>query len=440
MLRSPNLTTDILRLRWLIAAEQFQLCFARSVPPTEELQLKCRQLEWSLAARRFQLAYARHVQALIKTGFNPDQPRVPAGNPDGGQWTSGGGIPARVRLADASPAASPGPVMSDASPDPIRPGAQYAAGPTQITIHPIARDIIRDPTGQQPWEKYVNSYRPDGSLAEQTITNRDGSAIRAQYAAPEDANWDERYTVTSADGAVTTFQNAGLTQTIFDGEGRPVSQTIWTSDGPEPQATVQPAYLESVPHPAARALGAALALYTWMSSRNSVDQSAVFAFRADAFTPGESTKDSAIWVGKLTRDQVDDACPRHAEVQSITNQAAGAINQGDYETPQKYGTAVHKWIEEAINSPTTVPRSPPPDPNFRAEVSLLKSEDENYGVIGTRRIDVYENPRTGTVCVYDIKTGRSGLKPPRMLELASTVQYHYPGTQRIIVTEVRPRR
>jgi len=28
---------------------------------------------------------------LVKTGFNPGQPRVPAGNPDGGQWTSGDG-------------------------------------------------------------------------------------------------------------------------------------------------------------------------------------------------------------------------------------------------------------------------------------------------------------------------------------------------------------
>ena len=26
-----------------------------------------------------------------KAGFKPDQPRVPAGNPDGGQWTGGGG-------------------------------------------------------------------------------------------------------------------------------------------------------------------------------------------------------------------------------------------------------------------------------------------------------------------------------------------------------------
>lgn len=27
---------------------------------------------------------------LTLRAYNPDQPRVPAGNPDGGQWTSGG--------------------------------------------------------------------------------------------------------------------------------------------------------------------------------------------------------------------------------------------------------------------------------------------------------------------------------------------------------------
>jgi hypothetical protein len=101
---------------------------------------------------------------------------------------------------------------------------------------------------------------------------------------------------------------------------------------------------------------------------------------------------------------------------------------------------VHTWMEEQINGPKTVPRSPPRDPNFRAELSLVESKFEDYGVAGTRRIDVYENPGSGTVCIYDIKTGRSGLKPARMPELASAVQYYYPGTQRIIVTEVRPRR
>lgn len=177
-----------------------------------------------------------------------------------------------------------------------------------------------------------------------------------------------------------------------------------------------------------------------MSSRNSAEQTAVFAFRADAYRPGANADDPAIWVGRLTSDQVDDACPRHAEVQSITNQAAEAIHRGNYDTRQQYGTAVHMWIKTEINGPDTTPSSPPSDPNFRAEVSLIKSRDAGYGRVGSKRIDVYENPGTGAVCVYDIKTGREGLSPARMLELASTVQYYYPGTQHIIVTEVRPRR
>ncbi len=50
------------------------------------------------------LAYFDHCYARFwvesKAGFNPDQPRVPAGNPDGGQWIGIGGQDAtRVRLA-----------------------------------------------------------------------------------------------------------------------------------------------------------------------------------------------------------------------------------------------------------------------------------------------------------------------------------------------------
>lgn len=395
-----DLTTDILRLRSLIAAEQFELLLARSALPTERLSAKSSQLQASLALRRMQLAYARHLVALGKAGFNPAQPRVPAGHPEGGQWTREGGA------ADAGP----------------------------------YRDVVRDTSGRQPWESYANLYRADGSLAEQAVVNRDGSAIRAQFASSEAAGWDERYAVRTADGDVTTFQNAGPVQTILDSEGRPVSQTLWTSDGPEAQAFVQPAYFEAVPHPAAKAVGAALALYTWMSSRNTAESTAVFGFRADAYSRGASADDAAIWAGRLTREEVDDACPRHAEVQSIANRAAEVIDRGAFRSAAEYGTAVHMWIRREINGPDSTPASEPRDPNFRAELSLLKSDIEDYGVAGTRRIDVYENPESGTVCIYDIKTGRSGLTPARMLELASTVQYYYPGTQRIIVTEVRPRR
>lgn len=360
-----------------------------------------------------QLALVEYVECERKAGFDPDQPRVPAGNPDGGQWTSGGN--------------NNGPNPQDAEPS-------SGFGPSGLRV-------VRDDTRQQSWESHVDLYREDGSLAEQAVFNRDGSAIRSEFAASHDGgSWDERHTVIAADGTVTTFQTSGATQNTLDGIGQVEGQVVWTSNGPEAQAVVQPAYYIPVPHPVAAAVEAGLVLYTWMSTRNSASETAVFGFRAGAYTPGQTEDSPAIWVGRLTRDEVDDACPRHAEVQSITNQSAEAIDRGAYPNAAQYGTAVHLRIKREINGPDTTPSSVPRDQNFRAELSLLKSADENYGALGTKRIDVYENPGTGTVCIYDIKTGRGELSMARMLELASSAQYYYPGTKRIIVTEVRPSR
>ena len=75
------------------------------------------RLKWLAAATRFEIAMRRHDRALklaYKYGYNPAQPRVPAGNPDGGQWTTdanGNPIrrnpPSRVRLAGESPTGGP---------------------------------------------------------------------------------------------------------------------------------------------------------------------------------------------------------------------------------------------------------------------------------------------------------------------------------------------
>jgi hypothetical protein len=55
----------------------------------------------------------RDVYPALAQKYSPDQPRVPAGNPDGGQWTDGGG--------KNDPR-----VLSDADPEGIRPYQQYA--------------------------------------------------------------------------------------------------------------------------------------------------------------------------------------------------------------------------------------------------------------------------------------------------------------------------
>ena len=41
---------------------------------------------WQLAGLRVQAAMLR-LSVVLKAGFRPDQPRVPRGRPDGGQWT-----------------------------------------------------------------------------------------------------------------------------------------------------------------------------------------------------------------------------------------------------------------------------------------------------------------------------------------------------------------
>jgi hypothetical protein len=35
-------------------------------------------------------AKLRHLASAVETKYDPNQPRVPAGNPDGGQWTDAG--------------------------------------------------------------------------------------------------------------------------------------------------------------------------------------------------------------------------------------------------------------------------------------------------------------------------------------------------------------
>lgn len=60
--------------------------------PETDFQTSITRLRWHLAAENV-IESARRVALLLKANFDPNQPRVPAGNPDGGQWTRVGGSP-----------------------------------------------------------------------------------------------------------------------------------------------------------------------------------------------------------------------------------------------------------------------------------------------------------------------------------------------------------
>jgi hypothetical protein len=57
----------------------------------ERVSTALRRLHYQLAAARVIAVAGRLVELLGKANFNPDQPRVPRGNPDGGQWAAVGG-------------------------------------------------------------------------------------------------------------------------------------------------------------------------------------------------------------------------------------------------------------------------------------------------------------------------------------------------------------
>lgn len=208
----------------------------------------------------------------------------------------------------------------------------------------------------------------------------------------------------------------------------------WTSIGGEGgdsesfEDLVQPAFAPAVV-PAVAAVEAALALFAGLSALNSRNSRAIFEFNARGYDRDGDVPDIAT-SRLLSRDQVDSECPRLNEVQQRTDFSANSINRADYSRASEYGTAVHTRLANQIRALN--------DPNFRAEISLLKDASARYGEPGSIRIDIFERVGNGTVCVYDIKTGSEGLSLARFHEIATRVLAIYGDTTRIVISEIRP--
>jgi hypothetical protein len=141
-----------------------------------------RRLKWHAAATRFELALRRHDRAL-KYGYNPDQPRVPAGDPAGGQWTSGGGSTGRMRLAGDVPTGDSPPDIPDKIPSNprtkmaiVKAAAKWLArsgGPIGVIIKPGSwADLYRDKI-----EAYRDPPKSLNELQEAVSTPRSGYEV-----------------------------------------------------------------------------------------------------------------------------------------------------------------------------------------------------------------------------------------------------------------------
>lgn len=366
-------------------------------------------------------AQTRLLRHELARKYNPDQPRVPAGNADGGQWTSGG-----------------------SGGDPALTGTDWIGDlGTALSSALNVGDVVADTSGGESWAFYQDATRPDGSLAERAVVNRDGSTIHSEFAEPDRRNdWDERHTVTSPEGRKTTFETADRTQTIRDGgpDGEVVSRSTWTERGPEREATVQQAFAQEGVR---RAVGAAgTILFGWLSPSDDIDgQRTVMGFVPRDYEPGKLGQMDLAFVGNLTAEEAKNACRMLGTVQNLTDRAANAA--GDprlFSSMATYGTNVHVRFRDFVTDLNDI--------NFRAERSFLKeaaeptSRDElAAGYPRSVRTDAYEyRPEDGTLCVYDLKTGRRGLSLRRSDILATAAYLGMRDVRRVIMLEVRPRK
>lgn len=150
-----------------------------------------------------------------KAGFNPDEPRVPAGNPDGGQWTTDGGDPAIVPAAARRPASRGGnpDAFFDAAYDKIHALAQ------RLNVN---ENSLLGLAAHESW--YLNAHnRALNNLF--GVTRAGGSNLHFASIDAAIADWEQRYgpivrSATTAQDFVERLYEAGYNTKDRDWRGK----------------------------------------------------------------------------------------------------------------------------------------------------------------------------------------------------------------------------
>lgn len=318
------------------------------------------------------------------------------------------------------------------------------------------------------WASIDTVTRPDGSLAASEIVMNDGAVVRSSFRGRE-----VQQVITSPVGmAVRIARHDGRQSVYVGGDPSPVVRSTW-QNGPvitrtrervafqkplDPFASQHP--MLDVPGgpggPSPTALGAGGALAAVLALLELYNQQvadptslgasesdvAFVAFKAWAVDakPADQLVPVPVASGTLSDEQLRESCERLAEVQEWTDAAARELA---YLKPllsaANWGSVVHKKVKDIIDALKSA--TPGSYADVFAELSLTMNPDDGvfYSQKGSIRVDVAEDrtAETGAVCVYDIKTGKEGLTPKRLIQIARFVAKNY-GAVIFYIVEVRP--
>ena len=254
---------------------------------TQPIASEVRAIRGTLDALAVETSLLR-LQGSLRRKYSVDQPRAPAGQPDGGRWTSGEGA-----------------------------------------------------TGSGP-----------GSTTEERTLTADGAEVLTIRIRADRGDWDEQHTVTDADGESRIFETSGPVQTIREGaDGTVLGRSTFTPNGASPITTVQPAFPPEIPAVIEATIQLAGTLFAVLASRDDRFGTAVLGMSAQEYKPGaELGRDPAIWVGRVDQTGLDAACPRNAQVQAMTDRVAASVRaSGGYTSPQDFGNKVHAQIAKIVD-------------------------------------------------------------------------------------------
>lgn len=105
-------------------------------------------LRWQLADLRVQAAMLR-LSVTLKAGFRPDQPRVPRGHADGGQWTQVPGYEQVHQVARRR--AGGGQIRIGGRWHPVKPAQEARLAQSYSAMRSALRDVRQlDPNWRPP--------------------------------------------------------------------------------------------------------------------------------------------------------------------------------------------------------------------------------------------------------------------------------------------------
>ena len=324
------------------------------------------------------------------------------------------------------------------------------------SLLPLTRNrrVVTDPA--QSIASIETLTRPDGSIAASTIGMVDGTGISTVFQGssvsqlvsfPEGASYQslrlgEAREVTVRQDGETRLRVAWLRRALAPDffPPLPVPPLSPARESIDPDG---PTLVEITAAPWATMLRGALDLYNAaMAAPDAMgvgegDRSVV-AFKI--WTGGTNKEVVSLHQETLTQEQVAEVCEILPDVQNWANEAATEnLPQRAVVTATEWGNLVHWAIYKRISS---LKKSfPTAFANVFPEISIdgrrLEIDDPRgpkYGQAGTSRLDVLEKVSATTYCVYDVKTGTSGLTQKRLLELLKKL----PKGVLVYIMEVRP--